>query len=168
MLLCSGYYVVLIDVTPLFTASSSRNNLKGVSLSRACAFIADSLYTTTPTGGQAGRRAGGQAGRQVDSVEPTKIPLPQRNKTRERNESHTGSGVKLLLLMVPSSTACTHARVSLRDMRLPTPWPPPVHPVLMRKHCVPCLASFFWSRSAYLSLEGRKQCESTRRRVFLA
>lgn len=63
---------------------------------------------------------------------------------------HTGSGVKLASLMVPSRTACTHALVPLRDMRLPTPYPPPVQPVLMRKHCVPCFANFFWSRSAYL------------------
>jgi len=33
----------------------------------------------------------------------------------------TGSVVKLDLLMVPFSTESTHARVSLRDMRLPTP-----------------------------------------------
>ena len=79
----------------------------------------------------------------------------QTSSARQENKTSllTGSEVKLLLLMVPSSTACTHALVSLRDMRLPTPWPPPVQPVLMRKHCVPCLASFFWRRSAYLRVE---------------
>lgn len=64
--------------------------------------------------------------------------------------SRTGSFVNFVLLMLPSSTASTHALVALIDMRFPTPYPPPVHPVLMRKHWVPCLSSFSWSRSAYL------------------
>lgn len=40
--------------------------------------------------------------------------------------------MKLVLLMEPSSTALTQALVALIDIRLPTPYPPPVQPVLIR------------------------------------
>lgn len=69
---------------------------------------------------------------------------------RDQETQRTGSSANCALLMLPSRTDSTQALVALMDMRLPTPCPPPVQPVLIRKHWVPCVSSFFCSRSAYL------------------
>ena len=56
----------------------------------------------------------------------------------------------------PASAARTIARVMPRRMRCPTPYGPPLHPVLTSQHCTPCCAIFAPSSEAYtLGASGR-------------